>query len=85
MSKRISIKIGEPQPLPCPKCNGLFGYQYSDLFRMYYTSIHNPDGMYYGGEYSDGTNLNRSKTVYCASCGAKLPFTLMREDREQIE
>lgn len=75
MNKRISIKIGEPQPLPCPKCNRSFGYQYSDLFRMYYTSIHNPDG----------TNLNRSKTVYCASCGAKLPFTLMREDREQVE
>ena len=38
MSKKISIKVTEAQPLPCPYCNGFYGYQYSDLFRMSYTS-----------------------------------------------
>lgn len=34
MSKKISIKVTEAQPLPCPYCNGFYGYQYSDLFRI---------------------------------------------------
>ena len=46
MSKKISIKVTEAQPLPCPYCNGFYGYQYSDLFRMSYTSVHNSDGTY---------------------------------------
>lgn len=49
MSKKISIKVTEAQPLPCPYCNGFYGYQYSDLFRMSYTSVHNSDGTYSGG------------------------------------
>ncbi len=26
MSKKISIKVTEAQPLPCPYCNGFYGY-----------------------------------------------------------
>lgn len=70
MSKKISIKVTEAQPLPCPYCNGFYGYQYSDLFRMSYTSVHNSDGTY---------------TAYCVNCGTKLPFTLIREGEEQVE
>ena len=83
MSKKISIKVTEAQPLPCPYCNGFYGYQYSDLFRMSYTSVHNSDGTYSGGEYSDGVSLNKSKTAYCVNCGTKLPFTLIREGEEE--
>ena len=83
--QKISIKVTEAQPLPCPYCNGFYGYQYSDLFRMSYTSVHNSDGTYSGGEYSDGVSLNKSKTAYCVNCGTKLPFTLIREGEEQVE
>ena len=85
MSKKVSIKITEAQPLPCPYCGGFYGYQYSDLFRMSYTSVHNSDGTYSGGEYSDGVSLNKSKTAYCVNCGTRLPFTLIREGGVLIE
>ena len=85
MSKKVSIKITEAQPLPCPYCGGFYGYQYSDLFRMSYTSVHTSDGTYSGGEYSDGVSLNKGKLAYCVNCGTRLPFTLIREGGEQIE
>ena len=85
MSKKVSIKITEAQPLPCPYCGGCYGYQYSDLFRMSYTSVHTSDGTYSGGEYSDGVSLNKGKLAYCVNCGTRLPFTLIREGGEQIE
>lgn len=75
MSKKVSIKITEAQPLPCPYCGGFYGYQYSDLFRMSYTSVHT----------SDGVSLNKGKLAYCVNCGTRLPFTLIREGGEQIE
>ena len=46
------------------------------------TSVHNADGTYSGGEYSEGVSLNKSKTAYCVNCGTKLPFTLIREGED---
>lgn len=83
--KKTAIRIGEAQPLPCPDCGGYYGYNYSDLFRMSYTSEHNAAGKYEGGAYSDGTSLNKAKTAYCSNCGCKLPFRLIREDGERVE
>ena len=79
------IKLNDPQPLPCPACKGYFGYQYSDLFRMHYTSFHDPNGKYEGGEYSHGVCLNRSITTYCCNCSRKLPFKLKRQPSETVE
>lgn len=80
----LVIKINEEQPLPCPKCKEKFGYQYSDTFRMHYTSFHDAEGKYEGGEYSDGNCLNRAVTVYCTNCCTKLPFKLKRERFETV-
>jgi hypothetical protein len=75
----ITIKLNEPQPLDCPNCKSKEGYQYSDLFRMHYTSFHNADGQYEGGQYNDGMRLNRAVTCYCVNCGERLPFKLDRD------
>lgn len=85
MSKQISIKINEKQPLPCPNCEDCMGYQYFDLFRMGYISYHGADGVYKGGEYNDGKLINKAKTAYCSNCGTKLPFKLIRKDNETVE
>ena len=85
MSKQISIKINEPQPLPCLHCKGYNGYQYSDSFRIKYTSIHLANGEYEGGEYNDDTLIHKAKTAYCANCGTVLPFTLDRGENENVE
>ena len=85
MSKQITIRIHEPQPLPCPNCKECEGYQYFDLYRMGYTSFHKSDGKYEGGQYNDGTVVNKGKTVYCCNCGTKLPFKLKREGHENVE
>lgn len=79
------IKIKDPQPVPCPRCGGFEGYQYSDLYRMSYTSVHTAEGEYEGGEYNSGTNLNKGKIPYCANCGARLPFKLRRTEDETVE
>lgn len=49
MKRQTKIKIGEPQPIPCPRCNESHGYKYYDLFRMHYMSEHYADGKYWGG------------------------------------
>lgn len=71
--------------MPCSNCGGYYGYQYSDLYRMSYTSVHGKNGAYEGGQYNDGTSLNRGKTAYCSNCGEKLPFKLIRELGESVE
>lgn len=81
----IKIKMNEPQPLDCPRCKTKHGYQYSDTFRMQYTSFHNADGKYDGGEYSDGTCLNRAVSTFCCNCGTRLPFKLERVTGENVE
>lgn len=74
----LIIKLKDPQPLDCPRCKFKHGYQYSDLFRMSYTSFHDAGGMYEGGQYNDGLCLNRGVLLYCTNCGEKLPFKLDR-------
>ena len=80
----IAIKLNEPQPLVCPKCKSIEGYQYSDLFRMSYTSFHNKEGKYEGGQYNDGTCLNRGLSAFCCNCGTRLPFKLERTFVEDV-
>ena len=78
------IKMNEPQPIDCPKCKSKQGYQYYDLFRMSYTSVHNAEGKYQGGGYSSGKCLNRGVSAFCSNCGEKLPFKIERSDTEKI-
>lgn len=85
MSKQVTIRINDPQPLPCPKCNRREGYQYFDSYRMGYTAFHKANGENEGGQYNDGALLNKAKTVYCCNCGEKLPFKLEREIAEDVE
>lgn len=75
----LVIKLKDPQPLDCPRCKSKEGYQYSDLFRMSYSSFHLPNGEYEGGEYNTGMCLNRGVKLYCCNCGSKLPFKLDRK------
>ncbi len=78
------IKINDPQPVPCPHCGGIHGYKYYDLIRMHYMSEHNADGSYWGGEYTSGKPINRGKTAFCSNCDEKLPFKLIRNDKEIV-
>lgn len=81
-----TIKINEPQPVPCSKCGGMHGYQYSDKIKCWYTTIHSPDGKYEMGSFSDSqTTENKAVTPYCANCGSKLAFKLKRESLESVE
>jgi hypothetical protein len=82
----LSIKINEPQPKPCPKCNSFEGYQYSDYMTIHYTSFHSEVGKYDGGEYSAGSKiLNKGKSAFCCNCGTRLPFKLIRTDSENVD
>lgn len=80
----LTIKVNDPQPLDCPKCETKHGYQYSDAFRMHYTSFHTPDGKYEGGEYSDGRCLNKGVATFCCNCGTRLGFKLIRTTFEEV-
>lgn len=80
------IKICDPQPVACSKCDGFYGYQYSDHMKVHYTSQHSRDGKYEGGSYTDSVNiLNRGSTPYCANCGTKLRFKIIRSNNERVE
>lgn len=81
----MKIKIGEAQPLPCKYCGTKHGYKYFDLFRMGYWSFHKEDGIYHGGEYNDGTLINKGITAYCDNCGKRLPFKLERRAFEEVK
>lgn len=77
--KKIQINIGDPQPLPCAHCKVAHGYQYSDYISVHYTSFHENNGGYEGGEYSTGCKtLNKGNSAYCCNCGKKLSFKLIR-------
>lgn len=79
------IELNQPQPHDCPKCKEKFGYQYSDLFRMHYTSFHDETGKYYGGEYSSGVQLNKAVSCFCTNCETRLPFKLKRTKTETVD
>lgn len=79
------IKVGEPQPVKCDGCDDFCGYQYSDHMKLHYTTIHDADGSHLGGQYSDYSRiLNNGITPYCANCGDRLKFKLIREDSEEL-
>ena len=77
---RLQINIGDPQPIPCDKCGGMHGYQYSDYISIHYDCIYEADGSYYGGVYSDfSRTLNKGVTAYCSNCGFRLKFDIIRD------
>lgn len=81
----VEIRINEPQPVPCDKCGGFEGYQYSDYMSLHYTSIHGADGEYEMGAYSDGCRMkNKARIPYCRNCGSKLKFRLIRGNGEDV-
>jgi hypothetical protein len=80
----LTIKLNDPQPLDCPQCKSKYGYQYSDLFRMSYTSYHDENGKYDGGTYNDGVCLNRGVSTFCLNCGTRLPFRLDRSGKDDV-
>jgi hypothetical protein len=80
----VTIKLNEAQPLDCPQCKSKEGYQYSDLFRISYTSFHNKEGKYEGGQFNDGRCLNRGITVFCCNCGTRLPLKLDRTGIDDV-
>jgi len=85
MKAMTSIKVGEPQPVPCDKCGDKYGYAYSDYMTVNYQSEHYPDGDFEQGSYSDfSRTINKGKTPYCSNCGCKLRFKLDRVDSEEI-
>ena len=79
-----TIKINDPQPVACIMCGGFYGYEYSDLYRLHYMSVHKASGEYERGDYSSGRLIHKAKSAFCANCGAKLPFKLIREDSETV-
>jgi phage FluMu protein Com len=75
MKKKIVIKDGDKQPIECPKCKEMNGYQRSDYLKTHYTTIRNSDGSFEQGFYSDYQPLvNRNRSAYCPECITKLPF-----------
>jgi hypothetical protein len=86
MSKCISIKVGEGQPVDCPNCEKKNGYHYADYMKIHYTSFHSENGKLDSGAYTDSsTLLNAGKTAYCNQCLERLPFKLEREDGEELK
>ncbi len=81
----LIIKVNDPQPVGCPTCKSKEGYQYSDLLRLTYTSFHNENGQYEGGQYADFTRvLNKGKSCFCRNCGTRLPFKLESTHTEEV-
>jgi len=75
----IMIKIGDKQPLDCPKCKDKFGYTTSDYMKTHYYDFYNDDGSKIGGDYSEWQPIiHKSKKVICGNCGSKLPFYVDR-------
>jgi len=73
----ISIKRGDPQPLPCPNCESKMGYQVSDTIRTRYVEFYHEDGESDGGMYSDSqTLINEGVRAFCANCLGSLPFKM---------
>lgn len=77
MKKIPTIKAGDPQPTPCPKCNDFHGYQITENIRGQYTTQYFADGSHEGGFYGDSITTVRSfNRAECQNCGKKLPFKI---------
>lgn len=70
-----TIKIGDPQPLHCPNCVLMHGYQVSENIKTQYHTQYLADGDFGSGFYGDTMKtISISKDVYCCNCNTKLPF-----------
>jgi hypothetical protein len=77
---KIKIKLGDAQPLPCGSCNGIYGYQISDLLRVSFVMVMNPSGLYEEGFYSDRIKaVHEGTTAFCCNCGERLDFKVERK------
>ena len=73
------IKVGEKQPVKCPKCKDFLGYEYHDTYRV---SI---PAELKEGQVALGTLVRKSSEAYCTECGSLLPFRLNREIKENVK
>lgn len=72
-----SIKIGDPQPHPCPRCGMFYGYQVTENIKGTYMTIYLSDGTHYEGTYGDSvTTTKRGTRAYCANCAADLKLKI---------
>lgn len=72
------IERGDPQPIPCEKC-GMEGYQFSDNIAIGFATALNSDGKLIQSGYSDYVRIiNEGVTPYCANCGGRLKFKLVK-------
>lgn len=86
MKAMIKIKVGEPQPVPCDKCKGIYGYGYVDRIVINYQREHLPDGTFEQGSYSEySRTLNEGKLARCINCGSNLNFKLERHEGELMK
>lgn len=75
----ITIKIGDIQPVACPKCKAKHGYRTSDYMKTHYYDFYSEEGEKIGGDYSEWQPIiHKSKSVTCHNCCCKLPFQVER-------
>lgn len=86
MAKKITIKLGEPQPVECNSCGEKSGYQVTDKIRTTYTMVYESSGRFELGEYGDSLSyVSRDTRPSCARCGEKLNFKINRNIIEWTE
>lgn len=72
-----TIKIGDKQPLPCPKCGVKWGYKVTQRIQKYVDVIYDEFGGYDGCLYSEQDKiLHQIKRASCSECNTSLPFNV---------
>jgi len=73
----ITIKKGEPQPIPCKKCKTVYGYKISQKIHIVRDNVFAPDGSENGCIYGESEYVAfEYKIPSCANCNSLLPFRL---------
>lgn len=76
MSK-VSIKLGDPQPVNCDRCRAKYGYQIEQQIRTLYVTRYHPDGYFESGDYGGPIKTLQHKLIpYCANCLNTLNFNI---------
>lgn len=76
-----TIRLGDPQPHPCPGCGEMAGYQVQDNVRGSYISIFSSEGNAEGGCYTDSmTTTKAGKRAHCSNCLTDLRLKVVRND-----
>lgn len=73
----LKIKEGEPQPVPCKKCNAKHGYKISQKIATNRDNIYAESGADNGCVYGEMEKVTHTyKTIGCANCNSPLPFQI---------